>query len=118
MVCPKSELVRISAFHCNFFDVCFLFVQDEIVEKIQQGLDSKLLGSNVSRTFYTQTLLPGATAVPSSDSKSNDLTGNGKAGNNKTGKEEAKNMVRTDSREQKLDRFLKRTRYSSNLFMH
>jgi len=28
----------------------------------------------------------------------------------KTGKEEPKNMVRTDAREQKLDKFLKRTR--------
>ena len=79
------------------------------MEKIQQGLDSKLLGSNVSRTFYTQTLLPGA-AVPSSDLTGNDSTGNGKTGSSKIGTGDPKNMVRTDSREQKLDRFLKRTR--------
>ena len=79
------------------------------MEKIQQGLDSKLLGSNVSRTFYTQTLLPGA-AVPSSDLTGNDSTGNGKTGSSKVGTADPKNMVRTDSREQKLDRFLKRTR--------
>ena len=84
------------------------------MEKIQQGLDSKLLGSNVSRTFYTQTLLPGA-AVPNSDltgndSTGNDSTGNGKTGSSKIGTGDPKNMVRTDSREQKLDRFLKRTR--------
>ena len=79
------------------------------MEKIQQGLDSKLLGSNVSRTFYTQTLLPGA-AVPNSDLTGNDSTGNGKTGSSKIGTGDPKNMVRTDSREQKLDRFLKRTR--------
>ena len=33
--------------------------QDEIVERIQRGLDAKLLGSNTSRTFKTQALLPG-----------------------------------------------------------
>ena len=36
--------------------------QDEIVERIQRGLDGKLLGSNASRTFVTQALLPGAPA--------------------------------------------------------
>jgi hypothetical protein len=51
--------------------------------------------------------MPGAT-VPISESLEA-----GKSGPVKAGKEEPKNMVRTDAREQKLDKFLKRTRYGS-----
>ena len=51
--------------------------------------------------------MPGAT-VPISESLEA-----GKSGPVKAGKEEPKNMVRTDAREQKLDKFLKRTRYGN-----
>jgi DNA mismatch repair protein MLH1 len=88
----------------NVLNDILLYNQDEIVERIQQECDKKLLGANVSRTFYTQTLLPGATAPIT------DLSTETNSGTGKTGKEEPKNMVRTDAREQKLDKFLKRTR--------
>ena len=66
--------------------------QDEIIEKIQRALDAKLMGSNASRTFKTQTLLPGA---PVPEPLAQDLP-----------KEAPKNLVRTDAKEQKLDKFL------------
>ena len=66
------------------------------------------MGSNKSRTFYTQAILPGASVpIPT--------TSTGQGGNNseKTKSNNlnnpppaAKNMVRTDCREQKLEKFL------------
>jgi len=75
----------------------FFLNQDAIIEKIQQGLEEKLLNSNSSRTFYTQKLLPGAGEVVQIDIKA------------KTDKAiAAKDFVRTDSADQKLDKFLVR----------
>ena len=34
--------------------------EDAIVEGIQSSIDAKLAGANASRTFFTQTLLPGS----------------------------------------------------------
>lgn len=76
--------------------------QDEIVEKVQRGLDAKLLGSNSSRTFVTQALLPGA-PVPKHLMEPEE---EGSATISKQKAEAPKNMVRTDAREQKLDKFL------------
>lgn len=89
--------------HPTKHEVHFLH-QDEIIEKIQKGVDAKLLGSNISRTFYTQTHLPGA-SIPLSGLEMNDSPST-----LKTSKEDQpKNMVRTDAREQKLDKFLKKS---------
>lgn len=61
----------------------------------QVGLEQKLLNSNASRTFYTQKLLPGAGVVLEMfESKEKAVA--------------AKDMVRTDSNLQKLDRFMTR----------
>ena len=49
--------------------VHFLY-EDMIVEAIQKSVEEKLLGSNVSRTYYTQALLPGATVPASLDDTS------------------------------------------------
>ncbi|XP_037075337.1 DNA mismatch repair protein Mlh1-like [Pollicipes pollicipes] len=38
--------------------------EDRIIELIQKKVDSVLLGTSAARTFYTQTLLPGAAAAP------------------------------------------------------
>jgi len=40
--------------------------QDEecVIDFVQQVMEKKLLGSNASRTFYTQTLMPGASELP------------------------------------------------------
>ena len=66
------------------------------------------MGSNKSRTFYTQAILPGASVpIPT--------TSTGQGGNNSEKLKSnnlnnpppaAKNMVRTDCREQKLEKFL------------
>lgn len=76
--------------------------QEEIIEKLQQKVDAKLMSANTSRTFYTQAILPGALVVPDMMSKMTAAT-----------KEAAKNMVRTDARDQKLDKFLVRTEEKS-----
>lgn len=89
--------------HPTKHEVHFLH-EDRIVEAVQKAVEERLLGCNASRTYFTQALLPGA-PIPVSweegdrrDRKETD----------KTGKQStyAYQMVRTDSREQKLDAFL------------
>ena len=77
--------------HPTKHEVHFLH-QDEIIEKIQQKMDAILIGSNKSRTFKTQAVLPGVSAqLPIVEKRVS---------------EAPKNMVRTDAKEQKLDKFL------------
>ena len=80
--------------HPTKFEVHFLH-QDDIIDELQKALDARLLKCNSSRTFYTQSVLPGA-PVPVEQNKT---TTNTKS-------IEPKNMVRTDAKEQKLDKFL------------
>ena len=73
--------------------------------QIQQAIDARLMGSNKSRTFYTQAILPGASVpIPMTS------TGQGPSDKIKYTANNpppaAKNMVRTDAREQKLEKFL------------
>ena len=73
--------------------------------QIQQAIDARLMGSNKSRTFYTQAILPGASVpIPMTS------TGQGPSDKTKSTANNpplaAKNMVRTDAREQKLEKFL------------
>ena len=96
---PKNVDVNV---HPTKHEVHFLH-QDDIIESIQQAVDAKLLGSNASRTFYTQALLPGASVpldiqnldVPSCDKEKS-----------KAPAVAPKNLVRTDAKEQKLDKFM------------
>ncbi|CAK6435737.1 unnamed protein product [Pipistrellus nathusii] len=100
-ISPQNVDVNV---HPTKHEVHFLH-EDSILERVQQHVESKLLGSNSSRTYFTQTLLPSLAGpsgevvksttgvVPSSASGSGD-------------KVYAYQMVRTDSREQKLDAFL------------
>uniref|UniRef100_A0A8C7CER4 MutL homolog 1, colon cancer, nonpolyposis type 2 (E. coli) n=1 Tax=Oncorhynchus kisutch TaxID=8019 RepID=A0A8C7CER4_ONCKI len=84
--------------HPTKHEVHFLH-EDCIIESVQKQIESKLLGSNSSRTYFTQTLLPGLSVS----------TSEGKSSSNSTGDSErvyAHQMVRTDSRAQKLDAFL------------
>ena len=77
--------------HPTKHEVHFLH-QDEIIEKIQQKMDAVLIGSNKSRTFKTQAVLPGVSApLPNVEKR---VT------------EAPKNMIRTDAKDQKLDKFL------------
>ena len=87
--------------HPTKFEVHFLH-QDDIIDELQKALDARLLKCNSSRTFYTQSVLPGA-PVPVEQSKT---TTNTKS-------IEPKNMVRTDAKEQKLDKFLTKSNITS-----
>uniref|UniRef100_A0A250Y541 DNA mismatch repair protein MLH1 n=1 Tax=Castor canadensis TaxID=51338 RepID=A0A250Y541_CASCN len=99
-ISPQNVDVNV---HPTKHEVHFLH-EESILERVQQHIEGKLLGSNSSRMYFTQTLLPGlagpsgevvkcTTGVTSSSSGSGD-------------KIYAYQMVRTDSREQKLDAFL------------
>ncbi|XP_040978019.1 DNA mismatch repair protein Mlh1 isoform X3 [Aquila chrysaetos chrysaetos] len=89
--------------HPTKHEVHFLH-EDSILERVQQHVESKLLGSNSSRLYFTQTLLPGADCSSSEVVKA---SANSSAVTKGTSdKVYAHQMVRTDSREQKLDAFL------------
>ncbi|XP_046569865.1 DNA mismatch repair protein Mlh1-like [Haliotis rubra] len=95
-ISPQNVDVNV---HPTKHEVHFLH-EDAIIESIQATVESKLLGSNASRTFFTQALLPGA-PVSLEEDKSDLSAGDG-------GKVYAHHLVRTDSKEQKLDAFLNR----------
>ncbi|KAG7334305.1 hypothetical protein KOW79_002712 [Hemibagrus wyckioides] len=83
--------------HPTKHEVHFLH-EDCIIGSIQKHIESKLLGSNSSRTYFTQTLLPGQSVSVSevkSSSKADPIE-----------RVSACQMVRTDSKTQKLDAFL------------
>ncbi|XP_069331607.1 DNA mismatch repair protein Mlh1 isoform X4 [Eulemur rufifrons] len=99
-ISPQNVDVNV---HPTKHEVHFLH-EESILERVQQHIESKLLGSNSSRMYFTQTLLPGlggpsGEVVKSTTSLTSSTSGNGD-------KVYAHQMVRTDSREQKLDAFL------------
>nr|XP_020659052.1 DNA mismatch repair protein Mlh1 [Pogona vitticeps] len=96
-IAPQNVDVNV---HPTKHEVHFLH-EDSILERVQQHIESKLLGSNTSRMYFTQTLLPGIAASSTDTVKS--------AGSSATqggDKVYAHQLVRTDSRDQKLDAFL------------
>lgn len=82
--------------HPTKHEVHFLH-EDRIIDKVKSVIEERLTGSNSSRTFYTQIKLP---TLLSSDTI---LDSEPKSVENK--KEYANKTVRTDSVEQKLDKF-------------
>ncbi|XP_034616981.1 DNA mismatch repair protein Mlh1 isoform X3 [Trachemys scripta elegans] len=99
-IAPQNVDVNV---HPTKHEVHFLH-EDSILESVQQHIESKLLGSNSSRMYFTQTLIPGVECsstevVKSAASSSFTAKGTGD-------KVYAHQMVRTDSRDQKLDAFL------------
>ncbi|XP_040906540.1 DNA mismatch repair protein Mlh1 [Toxotes jaculatrix] len=85
--------------HPTKHEVHFLH-EDSVIESVQKHIESKLLGSNSSRTYFTQTLLPGLSVSGGTEVKSSS------AAADSTERVYAHQMVRTDCRAQKLDAFL------------
>nr|QFU95812.1 mutL-like protein 1 transcript variant X2 [Carassius auratus red var. x Cyprinus carpio allotetraploid] len=101
-IAPQNIDVNV---HPTKHEVHFLH-EDSIIESVQKHIESKLLGSNSSRTYFTQTLLPGLSASTSET----------KASSSSVDSQErvyAHQMVRTDSKVQKLDAFLQPSTSSS-----
>ncbi|XP_067465697.1 DNA mismatch repair protein Mlh1 [Thunnus thynnus] len=95
-IAPQNVDVNV---HPTKHEVHFLH-EDSVIESIQKHIESKLLGSNSSRTYFTQTLLPGLSVSGGSEVKSSGATA-------ESGERVyAHQMVRTDCRAQKLDAFL------------
>lgn len=90
---PKNVDVNM---HPTKHEVNFLY-ETEIVDKIRIAFEGKLVGSNETREVYTQQLLPGA-------SNPGDMNAD-HASQGKETKVYAKDMVRSDSKEQKLEKF-------------
>ncbi|KAI9263311.1 putative DNA mismatch repair protein MlH1 [Phascolomyces articulosus] len=82
--------------------------EEKIVDSIASTLQEQLEGSNFSRTFYTQTILPGASQIeePSNQEGNSESTPN---------KVAAYNLVRTDSRITTLDTFIQRSEDGNEL---
>jgi len=94
-IAPSNVDVNV---HPTKHEVHFLH-EDSIIEAIQKAFEEKLLGANSSRTYFTQTLLPGVAVTDTSAVTSDE-------GKSSSTKVYAHQMVRTDSREQTLHAFL------------
>ncbi|TPX70555.1 hypothetical protein SpCBS45565_g01692 [Spizellomyces sp. 'palustris'] len=70
--------------------------EDKIIQTVCEALQSRLADANQSRTFYTQTFLPGAPPIST-------IPG---PGSNKATKAPEHKLVRTDSRTRTLDAFI------------
>lgn len=84
--------------HPTKHEVKFLH-EDQIIEKIKQAFEAKLVGCNETRNLYTQQLIPGASDPLANTSIDPD------AGATKETRIYAKDMVRSDAKEQKLEKF-------------
>lgn len=85
--------------HPTKHEVNFLH-EDEIIERIKHAFENKLVNSSDARTFYTQQLLPGA---------SNPILENDKSKENKDKPVQAKDIIRSDAKSQKLEKFFGQT---------
>ncbi|XP_018541998.1 DNA mismatch repair protein Mlh1 [Lates calcarifer] len=95
-IAPQNVDVNV---HPTKHEVHFLH-EDSVIESVQKHIESKLLGSNSSRTYFTQTLLPGLSVSGGTEVKSSTTAADS------TERVYAHQMVRTDCRAQKLDAFL------------
>lgn len=85
--------------HPTKHEVHFLY-EDDITDQIKYLVERTLLGSNETRKFYSQTRLPGA-SIPSPNSANSPKLSQSAVED----KVYAKDLVRTDSRVQKLEKF-------------
>ncbi|XP_011601203.1 DNA mismatch repair protein Mlh1 isoform X1 [Takifugu rubripes] len=95
-IAPQNIDVNV---HPTKHEVHFLH-EDSVIESVQKHIESKLLGSNSSRTYFTQTLLPGLSVSGASEVKPSIVA------LESAERVYAHQMVRTDCRAQKLDAFL------------
>ncbi|ERE76413.1 DNA mismatch repair protein Mlh1 isoform X1 [Cricetulus griseus] len=100
-ISPQNVDVNV---HPTKHEVHFLH-EESILERVQQHVEGKLLGSNSSRMYFTQTLLPGL-AGPSGEVVKSTVGVASSSASGSGDKVYAYQMVRTDSRDQKLDAFL------------
>lgn len=105
--------------HPTKHEVRFLH-EDAILERIKLALDEKLAGNNASRSFYLQARLPKADITK--EVLEEVLPEYNKGDSDKSKKIHAREMIRTDSSDQKLDKFnftihsaLKHGRNDSNI---
>lgn len=83
--------------HPTKHEVHFLY-ETEIIAKVREAFEESLVGANETRTLYMQQLLPGA-SDPLFDTDDCDKS------QSKEAKVYAKDMIRVDTKEQKLDKF-------------
>lgn len=76
--------------------------ENAIIEKIKQSLDERLSGNSASRTFYVQARLPKADITKE---VLKEVLPEYEQGDDKTKKIRPQEMIRTDSSDQKLDKF-------------
>ncbi|KYN05381.1 DNA mismatch repair protein Mlh1 [Cyphomyrmex costatus] len=88
--------------HPTKHEVRFLH-EDAIIERIKHALDERLAGNSASRTFYLQARLPKADITK--EVLEEVLPEYNKGNSDKLKKIHAKEMIRTDSSDQKLDKF-------------
>ncbi|KAG7190341.1 hypothetical protein KM043_006454 [Ampulex compressa] len=87
--------------HPTKHEVRFLH-EDSIIERIKFALDEKLAGNSASRTFYLQARLPKADITKEA---LEEVLPEYKENADKTKKVHARELIRTDSADQKLDKF-------------
>ncbi|GFO28216.1 DNA mismatch repair protein mlh1 [Plakobranchus ocellatus] len=93
-IAPQNIDVNV---HPTKHEVHFLH-EDAITSSIQTAVEAKLLGSNSSRKFFTQAMLPGPAKEDFKEKQSTKEVGEDTT--------RPQDMIRTDSRDQKLDAFL------------
>lgn len=76
--------------------------EDEIIQAICEHIDSKLAAVDTSRTFMTQTLLPGAKVAEVSPQVDSDGTPSRHTPANKRTRRNSNELVRTDTAERKI----------------
>lgn len=96
--------------HPTKHEVHFLH-EEAIIEKIKDCLEGKLLAQNDSRTFYTQSRLPFESETSVRREVKEDME---KTVTVDRSTVYAKDMVRTDSKDQKLDKFFTQTQVAAS----
>ncbi|KAJ3161444.1 DNA mismatch repair protein [Geranomyces michiganensis] len=92
----KPENVDVNV-HPTKREVHFLN-EDKIIESVCAALQHRLADANHSRTYYTQTILPGASSIPADGPPSSATPSSNRAPEHK--------LVRTDARSRTLDAYI------------